>query len=118
MTAIVIGGITTFLSFPQVTFSPISIDILAITNAKDAEVTTDGDHGYSTGLTVQLMVPPPYGMEVNNKYCKITVTSPTTFLTGLNTLGLDSFVVPPEAQTLAAQSVPVTGTVINDYESH
>lgn len=116
MTTIIVDGITTFLSFPQVTFSPKSIDILAITNAKDAEVTTDGDHGYSTGLTVQLMVPPPYGMEVNNVYCKITVTSPTTFLTGLNTLQLDSFSIPLEVQPLPAQSVPVTGTVLNDYE--
>lgn len=117
MTAIVIGRITTYISYPQVTFSPKPREITAITNDNPAEVTTAVDHGYSSGIIVQLLVPESYGMEVNNRQAAITVTASNTFTIAINTLGLDPFVVPVSTQTEPSQCYPVTGTLINDYEN-
>lgn len=116
MTAIVIGRLTTFITYPQVTFNPEPCDIVDITNAQNAEVFTSTDHGFSDGLVVQLFVNPNYGMEINNYSSKIIVTGSDSFLTNINTLQMSDFVIPTTAQALPAQAVPVTGTLYNTYE--
>lgn len=62
------------------TYEPAMRIISSITRTNPVMVTTSFNHGYSTGLTVRLLVPDGYGMsEINGLYSPITVTSNTTF---------------------------------------
>lgn len=95
------------------TWEPQHKLIAAITNAVNAEVTTTTDHGYYTGMTVRLVVPDVYKMG-NGMYVQtpIVVTGPTTFVTSVDTLGLDPFVTP----VLAVAFTPAQVTPMNGIE--
>lgn len=92
-------------------FMPAGREIVAITNAFPAQVTTSFDHGYITGAKVSLYVPKYYGMEqVNHMQGSIQVTGTTTFLIDIDTRPFDPFVVPapnPNQTLTPAQVVPV-----------
>lgn len=118
MTAIVIGRLTTFITYPQITYTPEPASITAITNAQIAEVTTEENHGFEDGMVVQLFVTPEYGMEINKQQAKILVTGDDTFTIDIDTLQMTAFSVPEAPQALPAQAVPVTGTLYNTYEQN
>lgn len=99
-------------------FIPAGRDILSITNANPALVTTTfdginpGDHGYNSGLIVRMVIPPEYGMQqLDQQQGVISVTSPSTFTISLDTSGYDPFVNPvqPPLQPLftAPQVIPI-----------
>lgn len=76
-------------------FKPAMREVIAITNAPEAEVTTSIDHGYVTGMIVRLLIPEYYGMpEANGQSGSITVVSTTQFTMTLDTSLFDPFVIP------------------------
>lgn len=99
-------------------FQPVSTLISNVTNALNAVVTTSAPHGWSSGYTVQIIVPSTYGMVVNEQ-TSIIVTGPTTFTTQIDTTGVDTFVTPTFTAYTAsgftsAQAVWVTGTALDN----
>lgn len=84
-----------------------------ITQAFPAEVTTELDHSYGTGMIVRIRVPDTFGMtQINLQQGTITVTSSVTFTIDIDSTSYDAFVtppnqVPPDAQTQFAQVVPI-----------
>ncbi len=96
-------------------YKPAMRVIIAITNARNALVTTsiDGvtpaDHKYITGTIVRLDIPVGFGMTQANKlFGPITVVSPTTFTIDIDTTFFDAFVIPTQYpySYQNAQSVP------------
>jgi len=99
-------------------FQPVSNTISSVTNALNAVVTTSTAHGWSSGYTVQIVVPATYGMSLNEQ-TEITVTGLTTFTTEINTLLADTFVTPTFTPQTAsgfttAQAVWVTGSPMDN----
>lgn len=92
-------------------------NILSITQSENALVTTTfdginpGNHQYSTGLIVRLVIPDGFGMVKANKlYGPITVVSDTQFTIPIDTTNFDAFVVPdfqPGFFGTPAQVVPM-----------
>lgn len=92
------------VQFP--TFQQAMRNILSITNAENALVTTTfdgvnpGDHQYSSGLIVRLIVPEGFGMQLSTPQVgiesvgAITVINSTQFTIPIDTTNLDPFVVP------------------------
>lgn len=96
-------------------FVPKEFVVINVTNATKCVVTTDGDHGYSTGWIVQLIVPTEYGMFVPDVYSQITVLTSDTFrCEDIDTLHALPFLEPtsPPAYTFA-QCVPISGVTFN-----
>jgi hypothetical protein len=99
------------------TFQRAMRNILSITRANPAVITTTfngstaGDHDYSSGLIVRIMIPEGFGMSGINEFLgPITVTSTTTFTIDIDTSTFDAFVVPavyPGGFGTAAQVIPV-----------
>jgi hypothetical protein len=88
--------------------------ISAITNAAQAVITTQEDHGYSTGIYVLVNVPPSYGMTLNNVMSRIIVLSPTTFQTNIDTsLQVAFSPLAPGTQSTLAQVSPISGLFYN-----
>jgi len=90
-------------------------EVSAVTQAKEAEVTTTEDHGYSVDQLVTLVVPVNYGMNLNYISGKIlSIPTSTTFTVNIDTSAQNPFVIPtyPPAFT-TAQVLPVTGTEDN-----
>lgn len=121
MSTIIVGPYTVPIQFPQITFNPEPSQISAISNAYNAVVTTVNAHGYSTGIIVQFMVNPIYGMEINNQTSTITVIDDFNFSTNINSLQLSTFIIPSQTQAFPAQVVPFsginfTGVVYNTFE--
>jgi hypothetical protein len=102
------------------TFQPAMRNILSITQATNALITTTfnginpGNHQYSTGLIVRLYIPNGFGMvQANELEAPITVVNDTQFTMPINTVNFDAFVVPayqPGAYGTPAQVVP-TGEI-------
>jgi hypothetical protein len=99
------------VEFP--TYQRAMRNILSITQDLNALVTTTfdgtnpGDHQYSTGLIVRLVIPYGYGMEQANQLVgAITVTSDTQFTINIDTTMFDPFVLDPALPT-PAQVVPI-----------
>ena len=87
------------VQFP--TFQPAMRNILSITQAVVATITTtfDGEnpgaHQYQTGLIVRLNIPNGFGMaQANQLEAPITVINTTQFTMPINTLYFDPFVIP------------------------
>lgn len=96
-------------------FVPKGVIVTNVTNDTKAVVTTQADHGYSTGMIVSVDVVPEYGMTIVNAFTHITVLTPTTFrCEELDTSKQPSFVTPtsPPAFT-QAQTIPETGVTFN-----
>lgn len=88
------------IQFP--TYQPAMRNILSITQATQALITTTfdgtnpGNHQYQTGLIVRLLIPAGFGMvQANQLQGEITVTNPTQFTITIDTTSFDPFVVPP-----------------------
>lgn len=113
-----------FYAVEQPTYQPAMRNILSITQANPAVVTTTfdgtnpGDHLYKTGLIVRLDIPIGYGMEqANSLYGPITVLSDSTFSIPIDTTNMDAFVTPAAPVVIngnyftrnpnPAQSVPI-----------
>lgn len=113
-----------FYAVQQPTYQPAMRNILSITQANPAVVTTTfdgtnpGDHLYKSGLIVRLDIPVNYGMEqANSLYGPITVLSDSTFSIDIDTTNMDPFVAPAAPVVISgkyytrngnpAQSVPI-----------
>lgn len=97
-------------------YRPAVRDILSITQANPAVVTTTfdgstpGAHGYLTGIIARIDIPIQFGMQQLNGFQSVlTVLSPSTFSIAINTTGFDAFVNPsPDPRyTTPAQVVPI-----------
>jgi hypothetical protein len=73
-----------------------------------AVVTTTTPHGFSSDEHVVLVVPREYGMHLDYVDVVITVTGAATFLTNLDTFGMDPFVVPALTSFTPAQALPAS----------
>ena len=83
------------LAIANPTYQPAMRIINAITNAKQAAVTTTFDHNYITGTIVRLHIPLGYGMlQANELFGPITVTGTTTFTVEIDTLKFDTYAAP------------------------
>ena len=92
-------------------FIPTSNTIATITNANPGVVTTNTNHGYSTGLIVRLVVPTIFGMpQVNGKVFNITVLTSNSFSIGVDTTNYYSFALNSTKQQ--PQVIPV-GNIAN-----
>lgn len=98
------------LATAQPIYQPAMRVISAITNAKQASVTTTFDHLYISGTIVRIYVPSGYGMkQIDTLTGKITVTGNTTFTINIDTRNYDSYTTPalwPQSFNFA-QVVPV-----------
>jgi hypothetical protein len=84
-------------------FKPAMRIISSITNGTTTIVTTTFSHGYQTGLTVRLDIPPGFGMfQINQKFAPIVVTGTTTFNMPIDSTTYDSF-IPSAVYPLSAQ---------------
>jgi len=89
-------------------FVPKRKFIAGITNAQNGVVTTTTSHNYATDSWVVLVVPKTYGMKFDYYPVKITVTGLNTFLTNIDTSGMDPFVVPALVQFTPAHCMPAS----------
>ena len=102
----------TKVAFTNPLFQPAMRQIIAITQAKDALVTTFQPHLYVSGTIVRFYIPdnyhgPSYGMpQINHMTSEITIVSPTTFTVEINTLAFEPFILPANP-TQYAQVVPI-----------
>jgi hypothetical protein len=106
-----------YYAVPFPTYQPAMRNILSITQALNALVTTTfdginpGNHQYSTGLIARLYVPNGFGMvQANELEGVVTVVNDTQFTITIDTTPFDAFVVPayqPGAFGTPAQVVPV-----------
>lgn len=86
-----------------------------VTNAHNAVVTTLTPHGYDNGIYVRVIVPLTYGMSLYEQ-TQIVVTSPTTFITTIDTSNQSPFVPPslyPPVGFTPAQTIPMGGVTDN-----
>ena len=87
-------------------FVPTGQVISTITRANPAVVTTVANHGYSSGLIVQLFIPKVNGMQqLNQTTALITVLSSNSFSIPVNSTNFDSFTPGTTPQT--PQVIPV-----------
>ena len=86
-------------------YTPSTVLISAVSNAEFAVVTTASPHGYVTNEVVGFFIPAIFGMsQLSRQSSPIVVTSDTTFITEINTLGYTPFAIPdplPSAYTCA-----------------
>lgn len=83
--------------------------IQSVDNNTTATVTTVSNHGYTTGMYVLVNVPPAYKMSILQR-SYITVLSPTTFITTIDTSQMQPFTSPtyPPYAFTPAQAVPIS----------
>lgn len=97
---------------PNPTFKPAMRLITAITQNVFTTVTTSFDHGYTTGLTVRINIPPACGMEQLDGFVgDITVTGATTFTLDIDSTYFQPFAIPaapyPIWADTCAQVIPI-----------
>lgn len=93
-------------------YMPAVRDILAITNANPAQVTTTFANSYVVGTIIRFVIPNNYGMTLlNGLQCTIIqLVSDTEFLVNVDTTDIDPFVIPtlqPGNNYTSAQIVPI-----------
>jgi len=104
--------VSVFVAFTNPLLQPAMRQVLAITNANPASVTTAQPHLYISGTIVRFYIPDnyqgqSYGMpEINQCFAEITVTSPTTFTVPINSINYIPFAV-PGTPTQYAMCVPI-----------
>jgi hypothetical protein len=91
----------TALQYPV--FAPALRIINSITNGYPTLISTTFAHGYQTGLTVRLDIPPGFGMQqINQQFAPITITGSTTFTMPIDSTYYDAYspsgVYPESAQ--------------------
>jgi hypothetical protein len=103
------------------TFQPAQQNILSITNANPAVITTTMDginpsiNNYQTGMIMRLNIPYTWGMQQANQFkAPITVLTSSTFSMPVDTTLMDQFVVPTGQPT----SFGTPATVVNVGETN
>lgn len=95
----------------QKTFAPRTQNIVAITQAASAVVTTAVDHGYQVDDAISFRVSAGYGMsEINNLTGNITAVTASTFTVDIDSSGFTAFAFPATASVFSFSrpvSVPV-----------
>ena len=91
-----------FFAVPFPMFQPAMRNILSITQADEALVTTTYDginpgvHQYGDGLIIRFIIPDGFGMQqLHNMTGTVTVVNETQFTVPIDTLTFDAFEVPP-----------------------
>lgn len=110
----------TFPVNPNFPWTPDTAFISSITQANPATVTTSNPHGYSSGYTVRVFFPFPYGLsfgmyQINGQTGVINVLSPTTFSISINSTNFNPFVLGTTLEQ--AQIIPIgqyTNANLND----
>ncbi len=94
---------------PNPVFRPQVLEILSITQANPAQVTTSFAHNYLTGTIVRLYIPLEAGMQqlAGGEQWEITVTGATTFTIPVDSTFFDQFFLPLGARQQIAQVFPV-----------
>lgn len=97
--------------FDSGTYSPFICDIIAVTQAQQATITTSVDHGFTVGNQIQCFIPKQYGMrQLNNLKGYVTaVPSVTEITVTINTLTFDPFVVPTLPALVVIDPAQVSG---------
>jgi len=95
----------------QVKFYPHPSPIASITRAVKAVVTTTIPHELDDGTRIRFIVPPEYGMEINNIVTYATVIDSVTLLTTIDTRNFEAFSIPPQTFVFPepAQIIAVNG---------
>lgn len=90
-----------YYSVPFPTFQRAMRNVLSITQAENAVITTTYDgispanHDYANGLIIRVMVPHGFGMEqINKKLGIVTVINDTQFSVDIDSTNFDAFLVP------------------------
>lgn len=101
----------------QPTFARAMRNIFSIVKGTTTSITTTlnglnpGDHNYSSGLIVRIIVPHGLGMDqINQMQGTITVTSSSTFIIDINSSTFDDFSIPavnPGHFYTPAQVIPI-----------
>ena len=96
-------------------FTPVRREISNVTQARRAVVTTIESHGYNSDEWVRIIVPITFGMDLSYIATLIEVTSPTQFVTNIDTTAELPFLTPtsPPAFT-PSQVVPISQLVDNE----
>jgi hypothetical protein len=82
-------------------------NITAITKAKNAVVTTDGDHNFLKGNSVRFDIPSEFGMrEISGMTAFVISVTADTFTVDLNTKEYTTFSV-PASYFQPAQAIPL-----------
>jgi hypothetical protein len=85
---------------PDPFFKPQRMFITAIDRGNPTTITTSVDHGYVTGLMVQVFLPRECNMpQLNNAQAAITVTGDDTFTIPIDSTNFDVFVDPADPNT-------------------
>lgn len=77
-------------------WQPQSYQILAITQAANATITTNQDHNYVPGQLIYVSIPRMYGMsQFNGQTCTIKSVTSNTMTVDANTTNFAAFAFPP-----------------------
>lgn len=101
--------------FDSGTYTPFVCDISAITQSKNATVTTTEDHGFVQGAQVQFQIPPQWGMRQLNGLKGYVTNIPDSdqITVNINTTTFDAFVVPSPPAYVVIDPAQVSG--IGDF---
>jgi len=94
--------------------TPKRRSISSVTQAQKAVVTTTEDHGYDSVSVVRLYVYAPNTMVIHGVETDISVLTPTTFETKIDTRHLEPFSAPSfPTRFTPSYCIPVTGEFTN-----
>lgn len=97
----------TFYEITSPIYQPASRIISGISNSVNAVITTAQNHLYASGTIVRLDIVPGSPMELlNQQFSPITVLTPTTFSTQLDTSEMNAY-SPPTSNSVTNVSVPI-----------
>jgi hypothetical protein len=113
------GGVARRVPKPR-SWEPIGLVPLAITQAVQAVVTTNIDHGYKVGQMVALRVPKDFGMvQANGAIADVLAVTSNTMTLNLDSLSFDPFRFPASGSPLGIPSMSNYGTrgslILNPY---
>jgi len=96
-------------------FQPRRRAISAVTNAKEAQVTTTEDHGYEVGQWVRVIVPGDYGMDIDYEVAQVqSVPSSTELTVNIDTSYRLAYSTPSEPPSFTqSQIIPISGATDN-----
>lgn len=95
-------------AFTNPVFKPAYRIIASITQSNPMVVTTTFAHGYVSGTTVRLDIPPLDGMQQANQLVgEIIVNGPTTFIFPVDSTTFDAFSIPTTPLNTCALVVPI-----------
>lgn len=101
---------------PYSDYTPFVLNIMDISRAQQAVVTTEENSPYSAGEIISFRVSAPYGMtEINNLSGRVLNVDANSFTVEIDTLGFSAFVYPPVGTVVVpAITVPVGSGVVPD----